>query len=593
MCYAFTSRMQGESLPAAAEERRSQSSNGRASIVQAEAKDASQSRKRSASSFLEHGHAKVAKSLGGSAKSHEGSVVSATKASGEKGKSYEKLEQEHNDLRQRANKMFRALRAEKKEVEEERDDLRGRAAELEDELEQVQKKLKSKGSDGSKQVAKRIEEDIKKKYEKKMSDAQAKYEQNLSQKLASKVTKLQRKIEDLREKREDAEEEAKQVKVDFAQQEKARKTEHDELKKELRAEKHAEIKQFKAENSSEVKEKKDLIKSYQNQIESIKKDTKVAGNEMGELQHQVKKLTEYRRSASQRIKALEETIQQKTEFTFGLGREYAAKTQELEAKLALEAKRWRKQKDCCNELSQKLMAQQRENFVLRNNNQGGVEQLEALMARMKKKRESGPSGEAVSREGGGDQDAAGCQQEGAVAGQTTREDTSMIDVEQHERMLDLLTAGDETPEAAGNSIFGVDVTAAAAGEAPETSNTGRDSSASDARVDTPAAEGISHSSSKTVVQDATSSSAKGKHFAATPMPTEKAEGSTEGPAVSTQGKLESSTAAVTEDGAVATKERRDYGSGWFAMSAQATDGSRAHGDHKNASVSKSRRVNGD
>lgn len=348
----------------------------------------SEARKRSASATLEGSPAKAVKTSGGGEISREANAggVATTGEEGEasekKKPSYEQLEKELKVIKEKANSIVKDLRLESKE-------LRGKWEKAEAELAQEQLDFlalkKSRGNANARELTSQLTKNLNEKHDKKIAELKAKH---------------QKAIEEMKGKVEDAEDEAKEAKADFVQKEKDLKKEHAELKKDLRTEQQEAIKQAKADESKELREKKDLVKMMKNKLNAHEKDTTKSGEEIGGLQHEIDKLTRFKKQAVERMRDLHVVIDKVKDFSSSIGQEYAAKTAVLEQKLVHEGKRWEKMRECCEELRRQLKEQTRSNFVFRNANEGKVRRLEEVMREMERLRGMVRAGEDGGMVGG-------------------------------------------------------------------------------------------------------------------------------------------------------------------------------------------------
>ena len=394
MCYAFAATAEADRETMSEKVDRSMATTMDSPASRVEDAGSLGSKKRAASTSLEHSPVKAVKSTEGDEGWKEGSVATvgtARKGKGEKQETIEEIKKERDDVKKRARERVKELRDEKRDTEEERDDLRGQNASLEVTIEELENRLKASTSvEASKKVAKRVEDDIKKKYDKKTAELTNSHEAKFKRMRAN----FQSKVDELKEEAASAKQEAKDVQAEFKQKEKDLKKDYVELKKQLKIEQQEEIKKYKPQNNEELKEKKDAIKSYEKRIKALEHQIAEHGEEVGELQARIAKDDKFKKKAFERIKADEEKLKNEKSFALSIGQEYAAKRAELQGKLEAEGRRWEKMRDCCEEAGSKLVAQQRSNFVLREANEGLVKRCQELRA----ERDGRASGKGGQRE---------------------------------------------------------------------------------------------------------------------------------------------------------------------------------------------------
>lgn len=466
MCYAFTMRMHLDN-EVLAETVRPAAEAEKMTMPQGEGSDAQSSRKRSASTTLEHDPTKVAKSGNASERGREGSV--STTATVVKEESAREFKRKLQDLKDAANKKFKELKAAKKESDDKLAATEGEFAQLQIDYNNLKK---SRGSGNSKELAVQITENLNKKHDKKISELKA---------------KSQKTLDALKQKVQDAEEEVKAAKADFTQQEKEMKKENAELKKDLRAEQQAEIRKFKADYSTELKEKKEVIKTYEKKLAAHDKQNEQSGEEIGELKHEILKAEEFKRRAHARIRDQAEALKKKEDFTISIGQEYAAKTKSLEEKLAFEAKRWEKQRECCDEMKEKLLAQQKTNFILRNANESKIEKLEKVMAEMKRLRGLPAAGNNAAGEGRDEEGNVSAQKGDSALKEAEMSKTSAV-IEEAEQEIKRHVPAVETPRADDELVKETSDMLHDSDGPTMSGEFRRDASARDRKADTPVAE---------------------------------------------------------------------------------------------------------
>lgn len=343
-------------------------------------------RKRSASTSLEHEPTKAAKlsSDGGTIDITDRSETTdevASKTSGlsilleqlsKANQEIERLKDDNTKLKNKANQDVEHLEHDVAKAKFEYHQEKVRAIEAEDEVKELNTKLKTRapnykpGAD----LSKKLEDDIKAKYDKKAKAQQTKHDERF-QKLRDDY---QRKLNELRETQKEKVDELKETDQEREKEWKAFRNQHQKLQKDLQAEQQAKIREAQPELKRAIKEANENLKESQHKIAELKGTiTEMRGNET-KLKYEVEALDAAKKALQDALRVkgaenteLEDKVQARTELI-----------EKVQGKLSHEGERWRLEHNKAEKLAQTLVHQQRTNFILRNSHNRNTARIEEL-----------------------------------------------------------------------------------------------------------------------------------------------------------------------------------------------------------------------
>ena len=361
--------------------------------------------KRRASTSLEHGPSKVAKR---SSDENPASSSGQSETRTETAPSDKPVTDRWKQLKE-ANDRLECLKAElasAKEVEDERDQWRLKAFAADDDINELKAKLQgaaSKNKTANLATSKRLESEIKTKWEKKLDDLQDEHENKLEgwktrylQELKKRgsahdanVAELKIKHKEQQEAKDEAHaEKIRSLKIADQQRQaelKAFKDEHRKIQANLKAEQQAKIKEAKPETNKLVKEKDNALKdSVQNvkqlrlTIEKMRTTERKLESEVDRLEAEKKVFCKTIADKDLLVDQYDTTLKIRDDDLERLKQDKAQEKAEFEAKLQYEGRRWQLQYNNCAEMTRRLTQQQRSNLVLRNANDRNAKRIAEL-----------------------------------------------------------------------------------------------------------------------------------------------------------------------------------------------------------------------
>ena len=263
-------------------------------------------------------------------------------------------------------------------------------------------------------LSKTLETEAKKKYEKKLENQQKRHDaalEDMRQKHQNALNKKQKASEEKFEACKQKHQEQQEAK-DAAQKTKLQecKDKNQQLKdetaaekKRLRTEQQDEIKKWKPQHSDNIKkmerllkEKQTVITRLEKKIEKLESDKTTLDKKGHESNDRIKTLQAVVDEAKVRSQDLQTRFNTQGDVLKEWQKANADLTRNYDAKLDYEGRRWQLQYNKGEQLSFKLVHQQRSNFVLRNTNNRNAKRIEELEVGLKAAKEEFESYKAAA-----------------------------------------------------------------------------------------------------------------------------------------------------------------------------------------------------